>query len=119
MAFNLAATVAKARRALHNTLRVEALYTATAGATPVTLHVRWHNRQLITGNIVEIGYSDVVEGVNRVIFDVEELAEQSVVPQRGGEVAITNVYGDGIVLILDHLEPKTGPINQAWGVVQK
>lgn len=117
MAYDRAAVVARARRVVHATMGLAATYQDDSIVLPVPLTVGWFNRINLQGNLVEAGYSDVVEGVNRVRFNKEELAEKSVVPARGGVVTLTDPLNYGTVLILDHKEPLTGPINEVWGVV--
>ena len=120
MAYNRAAAVTKARRSVHNTMRVSADYEHPALPGVVTpLSVRWHNRQVLQGNIVETGYSDVIDGVNRVIFDLEELNEKGVVLERGGVVTLTDPVNNGIALILEAQEPDSGPINRIWLVAKQ
>ena len=114
MSFDRTAAVARARRAVHKTHALAATYEDSNTPVPVPLTVGWFNRQVLHGNMVEAGYNDVVEGVNRVRFNSEELAEQNVVPQRGGRVTLTDPLNNGIVLTLDSKEPSTGPINVVW-----
>lgn len=117
MAFDRSATVARARRVVHAVHGLRAIYEDVTTA-PVALTVGWFNRQALHGNMVEAGYNDVVEGVERVRFNSEELAEKNVVLQRGGIVRLTDVEQNCIALVLDHEEPSTGPINVIWGVTR-
>lgn len=87
-------------------------------ADPVPLSVGRFNRQILQGNMVEAGYNDVVEGVDRLRFNSEELQEKSVVLRRGGKVIFTDPLERGAVFLLDHPEPPTGPINVIWGVTR-
>lgn len=119
MAYDRAASVAAARRIVHKTMRVNATYQDSLMAGPEAITVRWHNRLNLQGNLVEAGYADVIEGVNRVVFNREELAEKSVVLHSGGVITLTDAVNNGVVLVLDVKEPDTGPINFVWGVVKK
>lgn len=118
MAYDRTAAVARSRRAVHRLHAIAATYEDSVTPVPVPLSVGWFNRQVLHGNMVEAGYSDVVEGVDRVRFNSEELAEKSVVPRRGGVVTLTDPLYFGTVLRLDHEEPRTGPINVVWGVTK-
>lgn len=115
MAYDRAASKAAARRAVHTAMGVAADYEDSNVPGRVGLRVRWHNRVGIDGNLVEAGYSNFVEGINRVIFDKQELDEKGVVLSRGSRVYMA----DGAVLILSHQEPITGPIEVVWGVAQE
>lgn len=114
MAYDRAASIAAARRAVHSTMGVSAFYEDSQSGR-VGLRVRWHNRIAIQGDLVEAGYANIIDGVNRVVFDKAELDEKGVILSRGGEVTM----GDGTVLILDHQEPVVGPIEIIWGVAHK
>jgi hypothetical protein len=118
MAFDRSAAVARSRRVVHEKHGLTALYEDDMTLRPVSLTVGWFNRMNLQGNMIEAGYNDVVEGVNRVRFNSEELAEKNVELRRGGVVTLTDPLNNGIVLVLDHLEPPTGPINVVWGVAQ-
>lgn len=113
MAYDRAASVAAARRVVHDTMGVAVNYEDPFTPGLVGLRVRWHNRIALMGDLVDTGYPNVVEGVNRVVFDRDELNEKGVVLHTGGQVTL----GDGTVLILDHREPHVGPLREIWGVV--
>ncbi len=115
MAFNRAATVARARRVVHKTHGLAATYEDDQVVVPVALTVGLFNRMNLQGDLIEAGYNNVIEGINRVRFNREELDEKNVVPKRAGKVVLTDPLMAGIVLILDHKEPDTGPINIMWG----
>lgn len=118
--FDRAATVAAARRAVHQHMGVNAIYQAPGDSLGgVALSVRWHNRMVLAGNLVESGFSDVVEGVNRALFNREELNEKGVTLERGGVLTLTDPVNKGISLMLDYEEPDNGPINRVWGVVKE
>ena len=114
MPYDRAASIAAARRAVHSTMSKEVSYEDPDSPGLVTLRVRWHNRIAIQGDLVEAGYANVIDGVNRVVFDKVELDEKGVVPARGAKITT----GDGDVLVLDHMEPTAGPIEIIWGVAK-
>jgi hypothetical protein len=114
MPFDFAALKAQARRAVHDTLAVDAVYEDAHLPEPVGLRVRWHNKISRFGDIENIGYSEIIEGINRVIFDREELNEKGIMLRRGGRVTLTAPQYEGAVLVLDSQEPHSGPINLTW-----
>ena len=117
---DFAALKAQARQTVHNTMKVAAEYTHAAYPGVVTvLQVRWHNKIARVGDLVEIGYSEIVEGINRVIFNVPELNEKSIVLQRGGQLKLTGPHFFDAVLILESMEPMVGPIEQIWLVAHE
>lgn len=116
--FDWTSVMAKARRVVHSTFQVEVQYQAPGGIVPpVTLHVRWHDRIALVGNVVDAGYADVLEGVDRIIFNREELVEIGVVLGRGGKVTFGPAF-QNTVLNLDSMEPTEGPINVVWKVAR-
>lgn len=115
--FDFASALAKAAKVVHDTFKVQALYYAPGSLVSVTLGVRWHDKATLVGNIVETGYADVIEGIDRVIFDRDELALKSVVLERSGRVVLGPVYNNA-VLCLDAEEKANGPVNVTWKVVQ-
>lgn len=103
-----------ARRAVHDALAGAAFYTDDTLAAPVALAVRWHNRQIVDGG--GDGFAAVVEGLNRLIFDADELAAKGVTLRRNGLVTLVD-YAD-MVVGLDILRPSDGPIGVVWDVVR-
>ncbi len=122
MSFSFHDAKALARRAVHDTLAGPALYRGPApdGAPddfvpPVfELAVRWHNRLDRSGIGDEPGYAAVLEGINRVVFDQDELATKGLTLERLGRVTLVKF---GTVFRLDTREPSDGPINEVWSVV--
>lgn len=115
MAFDRSAVVARARRVVHAVHGLAATY-EDAETPPVLLTIGRFNRQVVHGNMIEAGYTDVVEGIDRVRFNIEELAEKNVSLQRGGIVRLRDPLERCVALVLEHEEPSTGPINVIWGV---
>lgn len=108
--------VAQARRVVRKTFGESARYEHPSAVGGVDLSVKWSGRLALQGNIGDDGYSDVITGVNRVFFNVEELNEKSLVLQKGGRLTLTDTLNQGTVLILDSMEPHKGPINEIWNV---
>lgn len=116
--FDWTSAITRARRVVHDTMKVEAQYQdpSAVGAWTV-LHVRWHDRLTMVGNVVDTGYADVLEGIDRIIFDREELVEKGVTLSREGRVKFGPAF-QNIVLNLEALELTEGPINVVWKVTR-
>lgn len=117
MAFDFSAYKRLARRTVHDFLSTTASYAHATLAEPVELRVRWHNKIARYGDLEGGGYAEVIEGVNRLIFDADELNEKGVVPVQGARVTLTDAAFNNTVLILDTAEPRVGPVEVIWNVV--
>lgn len=114
MSFDFAELKAQTRQALHDAMAVSALYLDDDLVMPAELTVRWHNKIDRFGDIENVGYSELVEGINRVIFNIPQLTELGIALQAGGELTITAPGFDDAVLVLTAKEPKVGPIEEIW-----
>lgn len=113
---------AAARQALHGAMAEPASYsfggidypTAEQTAAGLSLTVRWHNKMRIQG---ERDSSDVgiLEGVNRLIFNTDELAALDLTLTRLGVVTIP---GYDKQFRLDYHEDSDGPLNDYWSVIE-
>jgi hypothetical protein len=112
MGFDFAQARVIARRAVHDTMRVSAQYRAPGQSTPTDLHVRWHHKMGLSGDVDNAGYAQLMVGVETIVLDKDELAEKGVVPERGATVTL----GDGTVLSLDAKHPGDGPVKVVWSV---
>jgi hypothetical protein len=121
----LSALKMQARAALHGAMAEPAIYTApgAGGAvypTPeqtdagLSLTVRWHNKMRIQG---ERDSSDVgiLEGINRLVFNTDELEALGLTMVRLG---IVDIPGYGKRFRLDQHEEPDGPLNDYWSVVE-
>lgn len=118
MSFDFTSALTAMRKVVHATMRVPATYEDSVQTVPVDVGVRWHSRLVLQGDLVETGYADSIEGVDRVIFDRDELDEQSIVLHRGGIVRLTDPRWNGTSLILDSLEPADGPVELIWKIAR-
>lgn len=112
--FDFAAMKAKTRQIVHDTMATEAIYTHPNFVGSEELRIRWHNKVAHVGELLENGYSSILEGVNRVIFNIPELDKKGITLQLGGRLALVNPLYGGAVLILDSKEPRVGPIEEIW-----
>lgn len=126
MAFDWSSIKASTRRAVHDTFKVRALYQDRTMPQPVSVSIRWHNKIGIIGQETNQGYAEVIEGVDRIIFNREELAKTlystgtglPVTPIKGGTVTLLDDYYNRAVLCLDSREPIVGPVDEVWNVVR-
>ena len=113
----------QARSALHGAMAEPAFYSFGDGDPVPTqeqldaglsLTVRWHNKMRIQG---ERDSSDVgiLEGINRLVFNSENLAALGLTLERLGEIEIP---GYGKTFRLDQEEEPDGPLNVYWSVIE-
>lgn len=125
----------RARRAIHGKLAVPvSSFTdeehpdgLTFGdlLTPPTLTVRYHNKMARDGNL-DGDYAEIIDGIDRLIFLDENVAEVSaalviagqpaLVLSRGAEVVIQPYQG--LRFVLDTQEPPDGPSEVVWVVAR-
>lgn len=113
---------AQARAALHGAMAVPASYSYDGDTFPTAeqldaglkLTARWHMKMKISG---ERSSDDVafLEGVNRLIFNADELAALGLTLEQNGEVTIP---GYAKTLRLDQREDDDGPANVYWSVIE-
>lgn len=118
MAFDFASVKAQTRKVVHDTMSVAALY-SDAQVTDAEITVRFHTKINRFGDMLEHGWSEVVEGVNRLIFSSDELSEKSITLRNGGVVKLTAPGFEDISLALHVQEPATGPSQVVWQVSQE
>lgn len=116
MAFDFAATKALVRQVVQDTMAVPGLYQDGSLEEPVELRVRFHTKIHRVGDMIDQGWAEVVEGVNRLILNKAELDEKDVLPVRGGTVTLTPPGYESIVLVLHLREPDSGPTEVVWQV---
>ena len=112
----------EARSALHAALANSAVYTRNTLTVPsqeqldagLALTVRWHNRNRIIGERTSDD-AGIVEGINRLVFNSDELDALELVPERN---AIVEVPGLGKRFRLDYREEPDGPLNVYWSVIE-
>lgn len=112
MAFDITEAKARARRKLHKLASAPATYMDETLDAPVDLTVRWHNK-IIPAETIN-GESEIISGIERLIFNEEELALLAVTPIRGAIVTIPKY--DDMEFELGFEEPNDGPVTTAWSV---
>lgn len=132
MPFNFAKAKASLRRTVHKTFGVQAFYTDSTVTVPVEMSARWHNKIDRFGDLDNQGYAELIQGIDRVIFDVVEARTVGV--RRGGEVRFPEL-GSGLgahlggalggegsgppAFILNIREDDSGPHDEVWSVTRK
>lgn len=119
MPFDFATAKAIARRAVHRTFGVQAFYSDASINTPVEIRARWHNRMSRPfGDLDNGGYAEVIEGIDRIVLIPEDVDGFPVAFERGGVITFPEML-PGAEFILEHKEPATGPLEEAWAVSRK
>lgn len=114
----------QSRLALHRAMAVSAVYTDDNWPDGVAVTVRLHNRLSRNGSQPGGWDSEVLEGIDRVVFNETNLSTEAtsvltgepvvLVPVTAGEVIIPE-YQDAR-FSLDSREPSDGPESQYWSV---
>ncbi len=114
MAFDITKAKATARRQLHKLAAAPALYLDETMDAPVDITVRWHNK-IIPAETIN-GESEIISGIERLIFLQEELAAKNppIELMRGAIVTIPKY--DSMEFELGFEEPNDGPVTTAWSV---
>lgn len=114
MTFDFADLKAETRRAVHDTLGVVAFYQDDSMSAPEEVKARWFNKTAKFGDLVEQGYAEVIEGVDRVVlFPCDH---PTIEFKRGGNITFPQY---GLNFVLEVLEPSDGPLEAVWQVVKK
>lgn len=121
MAWDLLKAKLKARQALHARLAVSAVYTDEANPAPgVGLAVRWHTKLARAGNLQGGFDAEIIEGIERLVFQQSELTSKGITLARGGLVEIAFPENLGTVVFeLDVEGEPDGPENVYWTVTRQ
>lgn len=119
MAFDFAAAKTRARRAVHSVFGVQAFYKDASINAPIEIRARWHNRlSRPVGDLDSgAGYAEIVEGIDRIVLIPEDVKGNPVTLQRNGRITLPTVL-PGVEFNLEHQEPSTGPLEEAWAVTR-
>lgn len=114
MAFDITDAKMKARRRVHRLAAAPASYVDETLDAPVDITVRWHNKIVPADTINDT--SEIISGVERLVFNEEELAalDPPLTLRRGGIVTIPRY--DNMQFELGFEEPNDGPVTTAWSV---
>jgi hypothetical protein len=109
------------RREVHAAFAIPGFYQDSTMLAGVYLDIRWHDKLIPPlGALNELtaryDYVGVLENIDKLIFNVEELAAKNIVLRRKGSVLFSG-YDDSI-FILDVQEPNDGPIKVTWNVTR-
>lgn len=114
MPFDFASAKALARRTVHETLGVRALYEDDTVTPAVEVRARWHNKIDRFGDLDNQSYAELIQGIDRIIFD--SVVARATGMKRGGTVTFPD-YGS-IAFKLMVREPGSGPVIEAWEVAR-
>lgn len=82
-------------------------------AAGLGLSVRWHNKLARAGN-EQGGYdAEIIEGIERLVFNQDQLDALGLTLESRGVISIP---GYGLQVRLEALEPADGPLNVYWVV---
>ena len=119
MAFDFASAKSAARRVVHETFGVQAFYSDDSINPPIEVRARWHNRiSKPFGDLDNGGYSEVIEGIDRMVLIPQDMNGDPVEFKRNGVVTFPTILA-GVEFNLEHMEPSTGPLEQAWALTRK
>lgn len=120
MAFNSLAEKISARQLVHDTLAVPAVYRSKDGTvTNDKVTVRWHNKMSRNGAADDGFDASVIEGINRLVFNVPNLAAAGLDAAdlaRGDTITIAAQSLAGQVFTLEAQERSDGPLSIYWSV---
>lgn len=106
---------ANTRQIVHDTFAGGSTYLDPSLNTPVDLDVRWHNKSVLGGDLESGGYAEIVEGIERVIFNIPQLELKGITLKARALVTMA----DGTKLRLSVKNPKVGPIEEVWDVTRE
>jgi hypothetical protein len=108
---------AECRQVLHENLAVSAFY--SDGETPEPAEpnctVRWHNKLARNGALDGNYAGEIIEGIDRLVFQDAELNSNNLTLRQGGRVRIPDLVA---TFELDVREPGDGPLNVYWTVAR-
>lgn len=111
---------AATRRQVHDAFAVPCTYVNSDGRFTTT--ARLHGRMVLGGDLNGEGFSTIIEGVFRVVFNRELLAALNggagVRPVRGDRVFFTDYFGPGLDagVELDYKDALEGPVDEKWSI---
>ena len=121
MAFSFSKAKSLVRRTVHKTFGVPAFYKDSSLSTPVAISARWHNKIERMGDLENQGYAEIIQGIDRVLFDATEARTVGV--KRLGEVSFPELAATPTsaipTFILNTRETETGPDREIWLVSLK
>ena len=115
MGFDFGLAKRQLKRTVHDTLSVTATLRSVAGGAVNAVQVRYHEKLVRTGSADAFDgtVSEIIEGVDRLIFDADDLAARSIVLRRGDVVLIPSL---SLGFQLDTVLPPMGPVITGWQV---
>lgn len=122
MGFDWSAVKAQVRGIVDETFRVTATYQDQTLSVPVPVTVRWHNKIARQGDLEGAGWAEVIEGVERLIFNRDLLQKandgQPLRLLHKGVITITAPGYNNAQFTLEAREPIVGPVEEIWNVAR-
>jgi hypothetical protein len=108
-----------ARRIVHDVFAITAIYLSSVpGSVGKAIRVRWHPQgSRLGGDLQGRGYAEVLLTVDRMIFNMEQLAEVGIILKRGDRITLPD-YND-LTFLLDVRDEKDGPVTNTWEVMRQ
>lgn len=116
MAFDFAALKQTARRAIHVTFGVPAFIKVSYLSPVQEVRARLHEASTLYGDLLDQGYAQTVEAVDRIVFIPEDIAPEHR-PRKLAEV--TFPHRPGITFILQTKDVPDGPLEEVWEATRK
>lgn len=120
--FDWMSVKAQARGIVHKTFRVPATYQDNTLDTPVDVYVRYHTKIAQTGDLESAGYAEVLVGVDRIIFNRDELATAlagtELKLRHKGVLILKHPNFNNATFWLETREPIDGPVDEIWNVTR-
>lgn len=116
MPFDFASAKANARRVVHTTLGVSAFIKVNSLSTPQEIVARLHEASTVYGDLLDQGYAETVEAVDRIVFIPEDIPSEHR-PRKLAEV--TFPHRPGITFVLQIKDVADGPLEEVWQVTRK
>lgn len=116
MAFDFASAKLLMRRTLHVVFGVPALIKVTSVSTPEEVRARLHEASTLYGDLLDQGYAQTVEAVDRIVFVPEDIAPEHR-PRKLAEV--TFPHRPGITFILQTKDVTDGALEEVWEATRK
>jgi len=118
MAGVLALAKANLRQAVHDAFCVDATYKDSSLTEAVAITVRWHNQIANLGQMDADGYAELIQGIERIIFNTTNLTDAGVTLKSKGVVTITLTGWGSPKFSLTTKEPMVGPLEEIWQVTR-
>lgn len=116
MPFDFAAAKLSARRTIHETFGVPAFIKVSFLSPAHEVRARLHEASTVYGDLLDQGYAQTVEAVDRIVFIPEDIGTEFR-PRKLAEV--TFPHRPGITFVLQTKDVSDGPLEEVWEATRK